>query len=238
MHSNIFHCGLIQDKIPLPVYMDKPAQRSTSTEYNRYARIFEETTRHVSATDPNVDILSFGCSTGEEVRSLAEIYYPVAKIDGYDIQKDIIRDNKKQNKNSNIQYWEKPSQLRKYDLVFCMSVLCIFPPRPDVQYEFEHFNQILKEIDQHVKVGGYIVIYNSAYRFFDSDISYRYVAIHTQFREPLKQIISKMDGDIVIKVYSHTESGFVQKTDRDGKSVNSYPHYMFRKEKDADNDPK
>ena len=52
----------------------------TRTAHNRYPAIFQ-TCAHYLRTNPQAKLLSFGCSTGEETRTLAE-YMPQATVVG------------------------------------------------------------------------------------------------------------------------------------------------------------
>ena len=78
----------------------KTNQISTRTLPNRYPDIFSE----IQSIIPNPkNILSFGCSYRLECESLQEKYFPDIKQVGFDINKDVIRDNFKNNQYSNIE---------------------------------------------------------------------------------------------------------------------------------------
>jgi hypothetical protein len=105
-------------------------------------------------------VLSFGCSWGDEVNTLREMY-PKAKIDGYDnkVYKCGLQ---------NI------SDFGKYDVITCMSVLY------GQHVTFEDFSFIAKLLDSHLKYNGFLVIFNAKFRFMDiTSISRKYLAIES-----------------------------------------------------------
>jgi len=111
-------------------------QRKISTSYNRYPEIFEVTRNYSNSKFPNPrDILSFGCSTGEECFSLRE-YFPAARIIGTDINKSNLKicNNKNFDKNIKFIYSNSENLLKEnpYDLIFCMSVLCRWPDTKNI----------------------------------------------------------------------------------------------------------
>ena len=182
-------------------------QVSSTTCYNRHPAIFEECLEIVG-DDENKKILSFGCSYGFESLSLKELYFLKSKIDGFDIDKDVIDENKKK-ETDDLKFYDSLDKLveSSYDLIFCMSVLV---RNPDISnsYSFNIFESTLSYIDKYLKVGGYICIWNSRFRFTDAVISCKYTAIKTR----------------------HTDSGFNQKYDKFyKKEVNDYKYILFKK---------
>lgn len=169
--------------------MKKQNQISNHTEYDRTPEIFKA----AASLFPNLKILSFGCSTGLETASLSDIYFPCAEIHGYDIDKDIIKSNKLKNKHKNITYFDDPDLLSKdYDIIFCMSVLCRWPDNQE-NYTFDLFNETLLSLDQKLKLGGYLVVYNSQYLITDSAISNKYSPINTDTID--SGFVTKWDSD-------------------------------------------
>ena len=199
--------------------MNIQSQNSTSTEYNRYPEIFEEIAKHIKS---NIRILSFGCSDGSEARCLKDLYFPQAHIDGFDIKSDIIESNTEHNTYSDIMYFSDYKSLQTYDLIFCMSVLCMYPPRAQ-PYIFDLFDKTLMDLDKLLEVGGYIVVYNSTYRFSDSTIYSKYTSVKTSYLEELKIIPHEK---FKIKLNG---SGFVSKLSKNGQTVKHYPYYLFKK---------
>jgi len=185
----------------------KQNQKSHKTKYNRYPKIFREIKREIPM--PN-NILSFGCSTGEECNSLNNIYFPNTNIIGFDISEEVINSNRKNNINDYISYEFDISKINvRFDLVLAMSVLCVWPENRG-RYDFKTFKETLDKIDNLIKVGGYLCIYNSKYLFSDT-------------------LLFKNKYSIISTNY--TESGFVTKyTKTNVKLNNPYPYFLYQKE--------
>lgn len=180
-------------------------QKSHFTDYDRYPEIFQEVS---SIVINNPKILSFGCSTGLECNTLAKKYYKNSKITGYDISKKVINGNKAKNKNRSISYSYNIKKLGKYDLIFAMSVLCIWPEIDDNPYSFDKFEMTLNAIDELLNKDGYLCIYNSTYLFTDTEISKKYKIIKTK----------------------HTNTGFVTKYTKDrSNKIHNYSYLLFQK---------
>jgi hypothetical protein len=185
-------------------------QISNYTEYNRTPQIFSYVKNKITIDNPK--ILSFGCSTGLETRTLAEKYFKNSIIHGLDIDKDIIKNNILQNNNPNILYYDDINTIdNDYDIIFCMSVLCRWPAELQQSYEFNTFENTLSIVDKKLKVNGYIVIYNSQYIIDDTILFDRYTPLITE----------------------NIDTGFVFKYDKYKQKLNKqYPHILFKKNKD------
>lgn len=185
-------------------------QISKTTFYDRYPQIFKETKKIIK--NPN-EILSFGCSSGEngskECNTLNNIYYPNLKISGYDISKEAIIKNIKNNKFNNIKYFSSLKNLdNKFDLIFAMSILCMWP-ESDGEYTFDIFSKTLNSIDKLLKKNGYLCIYNSKYLFSETNL----------FKKKYKLIQT-----------NHKETGFVTKYHKNNKKIEvNYPYFLFQK---------
>ena len=183
-------------------------QMSNRTWYNRHPEMFNECKDIINE---NNKILSFGCSTGEEVYTLKDIYFPNSQIDGFDINTQLIFDNiQTYEYNENIRFFFSLDQLvpEDYDIVFCLSVLTRNPD-PDKTYTFDLFEETLEIINRYIKHGGYLCIWNSLFEFTDSNVSKNYVPILTK----------------------HTDSGSTQKYYKDyiTKKETNYPFVLFKK---------
>lgn len=190
--------------------MNIQSQISNVTKYNRYPDLFNM--MQILYTDnSNINILSFGCSTGEETRTIAE-YFPNSTIYGVDICENIIADNKKNNTNKNIHYL-LPNELNKldikFDIVFALSVLCLYPDNQSSFYNFDIFEKIINDIYKFLNVNGYIVMYNSNYIVEDTNLSKCFVPLKTKF---------------FIK-----DSGFVPKYNKNRSPINNYNNVIFKK---------
>lgn len=195
--------------------MKERNQVSNYTEYNRTPEIFQASSLLPVDLPSKVKILSFGCSSGLETTALNNLYFPNADIHGYDIDKEIIKNNILENKYNNIRYFDNPDLLSSdYNLIFCMSVLCRWPDG-QANYKFTLFEETLKLLDKRLKVGGYLVIYNAQYLFNDTVLSNRY--------SPVK--------------LNYIDSGFVTKWDRNFKNIISdNQDVIYKKNSDGEND--
>ncbi len=185
--------------------MNKVNQISNATKKNRYPEIFSEI-KNILGNNVK-EILSFGCSSGLECEALSNIYFTNSNITGYDICKDIVLQNSGKNTNNKIKYISDSKLLKQnsYDLIFCMSVLCVWPESMGL-YSMNNFNESLTDIDKLLKVNGYLCIYNSKYLFTDSKISSKYIPIET----------------------NHKETGFVTKYSNNNV-IKDYKYYLFKK---------
>lgn len=181
-------------------------QKSHTTSYNRYPEIFKEIQEIIPSPK---QILSFGCSTGEECITLHRLYFPKTKIIGLDISEEVIKSNIKKNKYKNIEYHSKIDKIsKKSDIIFVNSVLCRWP-ESEGEYSFETFKNTLKLINNLLNKDGYLCIYNSKYLFTETNLfCKKYEIVET----------------------NHKETGFVTKYHKDNKKIkNEYPYYLFKK---------
>lgn len=154
-------------------------QPSNSTRPNRYPKIFGFVQSQLGA-DSEIRILSFGCSTGEEVFSLRR-YFPRAAIKGIDINSANIAICRKRLRDANdprISFAAAASTADEpedfYDAIFCMAVLrhgqLALPGtnRCDHLLRFEDFAAAVKDFSRCLKPGGLLVIRHSNFRLHDA----------------------------------------------------------------------
>ena len=184
-------------------------QKSTVTANNRYPEIFSEVKRlHPKAKR----ILSFGCSTGEEILSLKN-YFPDSYIEGVEINKMCIGTCIINGLNV-ILYDDFKTDRLRYDIIFAMSVLCRYDDTMKDEDATKHysFNQFDHEIERFVSklnLGGLLIVYNSNYMVTDST-AYFYKELESM-------------------PFDH-ESGFVPKYHKDREPLQSmYSETIFRK---------
>lgn len=128
-------------------------QLSHMTKLNRFPKIFDSAKK----LQPNPQrILSFGCSTGQECETLAEIY-PEAEIVGVDIDFQSIRYARRNNKNDRIFYHTDLGATGKYDLALCLMVFF----RLEQSIPFEQMANQLKKIDKYLNKEALLMIYTS-----------------------------------------------------------------------------
>ena len=181
-------------------------QISNATSINRYPHLFHEIKSIIP--HPN-QILSFGCSTGEECITLHNFYFPGTKIIGLDINQQIIKSNIIKNQHKNIQYYSELENINnKSDLIFANSVLCKWPEVVG-EYTFETFEKTIEQIDNLLNEDGYLCIYNSKYLFTETQL----------FKNKYEIVITR-----------HTDTGFVTKYHSNNNPITEkYPFYLFKK---------
>ena len=162
---------------------DSPYQQgNTHTGYNRYPEIFQ-ICKNYFINKQNLEILSFGCSFGEECFSLRDLYFPSAHIVGIGINEQAINHCKQSPKNNtgNLNFYLSKNffaaRKKKFDVIFMMSFLCVWPETAvwgncEALYSFKKYKAQLKQIIPYIKRGGLLVIYNSNFRFSDTDNLY------------------------------------------------------------------
>jgi hypothetical protein len=172
-------------------------QRATFTALNRYPLVFQKCTEYF-ASRKNIDpkILSFGCSTGEEVISLGE-YFPQAKIIGVDINSWCIRQCKKMGQNPNFSFYNRKSRtfenLAEFDAIFCMAVFQRTENRTSRDngiakgHTFEQFESEINVLDQKLKVGGLFIIDHSDFSFTDVHFAIRYKPLDFEQNQLLRR---------------------------------------------------
>jgi SAM-dependent methyltransferase len=138
----------------------------------------------------NPRILSFGCSTGEELFSLWR-YFPQSQLTGIDINpRNIKICNQKLRKASHARdirfvCAESPAAepSASYDAIFCMAVLrhgelqALNPDRCDQWLDFATVESLVKELARCLKPGGYLVIWHTHFRFTDMEPSRNFEAV-------------------------------------------------------------
>lgn len=200
---------------------DNLFQPYATTQYNRYRRIFTFVCGRLSdIAAPR--LLSYGCSTGEEVFTLRE-YFSCAEIVGIDInpyniavcRKRLIRSG-----DAHIRFELAGSPRAEpesfYDAVFCMAVLrhgdlgannaefCTHLLR------FSDFERTVTDLCRCLKPGGYLVIRHSNFRFSDTVIASEFDTVFNFDNEqpradtPLygsdnQRLLNTVYGDVVFR---------------------------------------
>lgn len=150
-----------------------------TTQEDRYPELFQFFRQGIDDV-PQTRILSFGCSTGDEVFSLAR-YFRQAQIHGIDIDSGRIR--------ACLARWRREGQdprlsfacasdvtqevSESCDLVMAMSVfrhgaLGVSPTDCSAWIRFAEFDQVVGELARVIKPGGLLVILHANFRFGDT----------------------------------------------------------------------
>lgn len=159
-------------------------QTTVLTGLDRYPEIFSAC-RNYMAGRPDLKILSFGCSSGEEVSTLRE-YFPEARIIGAEINPRCLAQCRNLKVDDQVTFvrsdFRALERLGPFDLIFCMAVLQRTPRRVEEEgmtslkaiYPFEKFDRQVSEFDSYLKPGGLMVIHHSQYFFKDASVAARY----------------------------------------------------------------
>lgn len=159
-------------------------QLSSKTEYNRHPDLFKYSQNHFGKFK-KINILSFGCSSGEECFSLRE-YFPNANIVGVDININSLRKANSNNTDVNIHFIHSSkfdnSGETKFNVIFANSVLCRQPEcfysnNLNEIYPFTEYEKIINIFDQLLFINGLLVIRFSNYSFEDTYLSNRYTCL-------------------------------------------------------------
>jgi SAM-dependent methyltransferase len=182
-------------------------QPATVTSANRHPELFDRVV-DLLADHPRPAILSFGCSTGEEVITLAR-RFPTATLRGIDINPACIRTARQRLANTpdpRIDFvcassaeGELPD---RYDAIFALSVLRhgrLDAERPDdcsAILPFDRFARAVAALDGCLKPGGLLVIWGSHFRFADLPLAAGYSTLHSQPLRPAMPLYGADNGRI------------------------------------------
>lgn len=162
-------------------------QTTPLTFMNRYPEIFSACRSYFDGKE-NIKILSYGCSTGEEVLTLRH-YFPNAQIIGAEINKRSLSICKSLPENKKTTFiYSTPNELEKhgpYDAIFCMAVLQRKPHLITDKniislkkiYPFEKFEQQLIELDKLINPQALLIIHFTQYSLSDTTIASKYEAL-------------------------------------------------------------
>jgi len=162
-------------------------QTTTLTWMDRYPGVFAACRDHLAGRQ-DLRILSFGCSTGEEVVTLRQ-YFPGATIVGAEINRRNLAACRRRRLDDRVSFLRsEPEAIARhgpYDAVFCMAVLQRTPHAVESDgirslariYPFEKFDRQVQQLDRWLKAGGLLVIHHSQYRLVDASIASRYAVL-------------------------------------------------------------
>lgn len=196
------------------------AQHDRYTESDRYPEIFRTSRARVAKQfGPNLNgtslrILSFGCSTGEEMKSL-RAYFPAAEIMDCDVD---ISEAAAAGLEVFLSSPESVVAAAPFDIVFAMSVLCYSSPGvplPDV-FSFAEFEMHARSIHRALKPGGLFCLYNASYQFEELPFA-------SEYRPVRSRLI--IENGFVPKWHS---SGIQISKRRPAQKSKSYPPIVLR----------
>lgn len=163
-------------------------QPFTTTGFDRYPEEFGIVRDALTTADPR--ILSFGCSSGEELLTLRQ-YFPGARIHGIDANPLAVRTARKRVAGDDRITVAKGSDAgaeaaESYDVVTALAVfrhadLNSSPARTDGVLAFADFEMTLAGLVACVKPGGLLVIRHANFRFGDCAFAADFAAVRTGF---------------------------------------------------------
>lgn len=161
-------------------------QGATCTAPNRYPELFAAC-RQFFSDQPHPRILSFGCSTGEEVFTLAQ-YLPNAHITGVDLNRWCIQQARAAAPAAatyTFLFADSPAfaATPPFDAIFCMAVLQRTENRTHTQpsahpgFPFRHFEQQLELLDRKLNPGGLLFLDECDFSLLDTSLAPAYRAL-------------------------------------------------------------
>lgn len=166
-------------------------QPSNYTKYDRYPWL-QYFLLDVFRKGQTPKILSYGCATGEEVFYL-ENHFPDAELVGIDINPRNInicnRKLVKRRGQSRPKFRCAGSPVdetsENYDAILCLAVLRhgalqdIMPASCAPWIDFATVDNLVSELARCLKPGGYLIIWNSHFRFADMSVAAQFKAVLT-----------------------------------------------------------
>lgn len=186
-------------------------QISNATSHNRHPADFAAAKKFLSekALDSSgVRILSFGCSTGEELISLHDFVVLLPnhqQIVGVEVSPEArlkAIENCARYKNISVLSSEQfEAETGKYSVIFCMAVFCLFPLTkelksmpPEFEFTFLDFERDITNIVDRLETGGLLIIKDANYCFEHTDIFAKKFRVHSPDLQD-KWMVPKFDQD-------------------------------------------
>lgn len=127
--------------------------------------------------------MSFGCATGEEVKTLSD-YFPLSDITGVDINKRCLLLCREKYTDPRFKFLHRFSDQflasGNFDIIFSMAVFqhTANRLREDITktqiITFEQFSKEVELLDRKLKIGGILVIVHCDFNFMDTACSKKY----------------------------------------------------------------
>jgi hypothetical protein len=158
--------------------------------------------------DRKLKVLSFGCSTGEEIVTLRSIFGDTAALYGCEIEPVALAEAAATTGHLATIFKSERAAIRDhgpFDLINCASVLCLNPPT-DMNKLFppEEFDELLGVLDGALRPGGLIALTNTSYRLQDSPFAPHY--------DPVRSDIVFSSG--FVNIYAHDRRPFLERIRR------------------------
>jgi len=146
---------------------------------NRYPWLFQFAADALRGRE-ECRLLSFGCSSGDEVISLRQ-YFPKAHITGIDFDAGNITRCRARIKDPAIRFAVAATTAdevaHSYDAIFCLAVLChgyltiSDAPQADPLLYFDDFERVVSDFSRCLKPDGLLLLHTTSFRFCDTGIA-------------------------------------------------------------------
>ena len=190
----IFDSRYRSEHISLKNFSGSQHQQSTRTKLDRYPRLFEICSEYFSGHE-KPKLLSFGCSTGEEVFSIGQ-YLPIAKIIGVDINEWCVNQCSIKYNNPNFSFLHSLSDefegQNDFDAIFCLAVLQDTERNKALtvterNYTFNSFEETVTSLDKKLTTGGLLIIDNTDFNLLDTEVGQKYTPLETENNQSIRK---------------------------------------------------
>ena len=156
-------------------------QPFATTSEDRYPQLFDALAERLAHL-PSPRILSFGCSTGEEVSAMRQ-RMPHARIVGIDLNPRSIGIARRRDPNplSDYRVASAPQDPDRFDAVLALAVFrhgLLESERPGdcaARLPFPRFAEGVAKLDAVLEPGGWFALWNAHFRFADAPAAAQYV---------------------------------------------------------------
>jgi tRNA1(Val) A37 N6-methylase TrmN6 len=184
----LFNPRIRSENLTRVLHRDAHLQGATYSEPDRYPELFAACATYLKQI-PGPTILSFGCATGEEAFSLAQLL-PNATIIAVDINRWCLTQARKANHYSRIHFLHTSSPefatLANLDAIFAMAVFQRSQNRTHTAplahrgFPFAAFDQQIARLDAKLKPGGLFFIDHADFRFEDTAAAAHYTPLECE----------------------------------------------------------
>jgi len=214
------------------------ANSRTNTKYNRYPQLFGNMYYlRKMFIGSSAKILSFGCSTGEEMLSIRD-YFSDDHIFGCDINLDAVEEAKrKTQKFDRMQVFnstnENLEEHAPYNMIFANSVLCINNHNGSKlknDFPFKQFELIINQLANLLTDNGILALFNTSYFPSQSEsFSELVTPIRSHFITPGYVPKFDKDANLILKRIKLNGVGYYQPQGKTKLNFEDYFDVLYTK---------